>query len=176
MFGQARNYTTKEMYASRADRFIDPDCQKLRFFNKRLIERYRDGVTEIRGKPGTLYLFLNDVWHGRMANKTGRKLMAARFGGFPTDFPFKDDRPMPEGRQPLNDLVRRRFQADQPVKSDPSVLVRRLLARHRKPNLEWLAHMEKKLALGCTMKKNKARTAIGAAAPAFGRKSAKSAN
>ncbi len=63
--------------------------------NKKVSNYFKENSREITGGPGDLYFFLNDTFHGRWHNKSGKKLMAIRFGGFSSAFKFKDDKPRP---------------------------------------------------------------------------------
>ena len=55
----------------------------------------KEKATAIRGEMGDLFFFLNDVYHGRWPNRTGRKLMLVRVGAFSCAFPFKADLALP---------------------------------------------------------------------------------
>jgi hypothetical protein len=69
-----------------------------------------------------------------------------RFGGFPTDFAFKDDIPLPPAVAALPPGLVARYAAQQPVNTDSATLVRRLAAaRPRRPDLFYAACLEKKL-------------------------------
>lgn len=64
---------------------------KNNIFNQALGKQLFKNKTGAYGKKGDLYIFMNDVWHGREANLHGHKAMISFMGAFATDFPFPDD-------------------------------------------------------------------------------------
>ncbi len=148
MFGE-KSYTTKKNYIENKNVFIRPECRKIEFFNDMVKRRLIKRVEEIRGKVGDVYLFMNDVWHGRAPNKQGKQFMTMRFGGFPSDFAFKNDLPLPGPIDILPPRLREAYRADQPVNDRSGLLVHR--AREGRPDiLTRLARWEKSLAVACT--------------------------
>jgi ectoine hydroxylase-related dioxygenase (phytanoyl-CoA dioxygenase family) len=148
MFG-SKTYTSKENYLANHNVFVRPDCRKVEVFTRIFKRTLRRRFVEIRGKPGDVYLFLNDAWHGRAPNRQGKQFMTMRFGGYPTDFPFKDDLPLPRGPDLLPPRLRLAYSADQPVNERQELLIYRL-RRARAPLLARLAHLEKQIAVACT--------------------------
>ena len=113
-----------------------------RWLHKRIWPRVR----ELGGKPGDIFFFLNDLWHGRAPNIHGTRNIIVRFGGFPTEFPFKDDLPLPAEIATLPTALRARYAREQPLNTDPTTLVRQLATRRpRRPDLFYAACLEKKL-------------------------------
>ena len=127
---------------------IEANLGRFNPFNRLLKRRLRTEVRELSGKPGDVYFFLNDLWHGRGPNVHGERNIIARLGGFPTDFPFTGpDVTLPRtGLEDLPPTLRRRFARDQPVNDDPTSFLRELHARRRKSlDLYTLAWAEKKI-------------------------------
>lgn len=151
MFGK-KSYTTKAHYYENKVVWLEESCRKLEVFNKLAKWRLIDRTVEIKGNTGDIYFFLNDAWHGRAPNKRGGKFMTIRFGGFPTDFPFKDDLPLPAGAENLPPALRKRYSADQRKNSGNGLLIH--TTRKSKPDLVLaLAHWEKMRAVRCTESK-----------------------
>ena len=72
--------------------------------------------------------------------------MAVRFGGFASDFAFKDDIPLPvDGRETLPPSLSRRYEPDPPINSDISTLLRRMETGRRSNWLLELARLERKV-------------------------------
>ena len=144
-----RSYTTKANYLRNEHVYVNPLFHRLQFFHTLAKRRWARQFVEIRGKPGDVYLFLNDVWHGRAPNKQGKRLMTMRFGGFPTDFSFKDDLPLPMAAQQLPPRLREAYRSGQPTNIVHGLLVHRTRRGHS-GLLARLAHFEKRLAIAAT--------------------------
>ena len=135
------------------DDFMNSPMKKLddKYFNmaaqnQKVRSEVEDKVVEILGVPGDIYFFLNDTWHGRFGNKNSNKLMIARVGGFPTDFAFKDDIPLPGSTDVLPETLQRLYRSDQPVNTDNSTLVNRMKQRSTKSPL-WKSAADEKIEL-----------------------------
>jgi hypothetical protein len=148
MLGE-KSFTTKANFLKGHCVWVNQECRRLHRYNDKLRRELSDRVVEIRGQVGDAYLFLNDTWHGRAPNRQGKRFMTIRFGGFPTDFAFKNDLPVPKATAPLPPLLARRYREDQPRNAARDLLIHR--TRHATPPLlPRLAHWEKRLAIGCT--------------------------
>ncbi len=137
---------SRELYLRSGPR-IGAGLARLAVCNRLLKRRLRKRVVELSGAPGDVYFFLNDLWHGRAPNVHGSRNIIARVGGFPTDFPFKDDIPLPAyGMDDLPPERRRRYRRTQPRNEDPSTLLREIAStRKRSFDLYGLAAAEKRL-------------------------------
>jgi Phytanoyl-CoA dioxygenase (PhyH) len=104
----------------------------------------------VPGKPGDIYFFVNDIWHGRVPNLHGRRGMVVLAGGFPTDFPFPDSPdPFPD------DIIKsvpptygRALARDLPINTDKNTVIHRMLANRRPDSpsdLFWWARKEREL-------------------------------
>jgi phytanoyl-CoA dioxygenase PhyH len=159
MFGK-RSYTNKANYLANRAVFVDDRCRKLDLLNRMAKNRLMNRTVEIRGAAGDVYFFLNDAWHGRAPNKTGKQFMTIRFGGFPTDFAFKDDLPLPKGAESLPPELQKRYSANQPVNTRKGLVIHQ--GRSAKPDLLLkLAHWEKQQAIRCTEGKWKIASTLG---------------
>ena len=122
-------------------------------FNRLLHRRYTKGKTGTYCKPGDFYIFLNDTWHGRVANRHGARPMIVMAGAFPTDFAFPDEPdPFPAAttdRLPPN--YRRAVARNAPINTDKNTMMHRML-RDRRPDrptdLFWWARKEKEAMVG----------------------------
>jgi len=148
MFGE-QTYTTKQNYLANKYVFVKPECRKIEVFNRMFKKQLSSQFEEIRGKAGDVYFFLNDTWHGRAPIKQGGRFMTMRVGGYPTDFPFKDDLPLPPGYDALPPRLKRRYGARQPQNTEHGLVIHRA-RKERGTLLSRLAHFEKKLAISCT--------------------------
>jgi hypothetical protein len=83
MFGK-RAYTNKANFLANRTVFVDNSCRKLDLFNRMAKHSLMNRTVEIRGNAGDVYFFLNDAWHGRAPNKSGKKLMTVSVGSRPT--------------------------------------------------------------------------------------------
>ena len=114
--------------------------------NAKLRKRCKKNMLEMTGKMGDIYFFLNDTWHGRAANTTGKRWMISRFGGFATDFQFKDDIPLPKGMAQLPKPWSTHFDRNPVPNTDANSLLRRMAAsRKRDPLTYWAAREKDKL-------------------------------
>jgi len=96
--------------------------------NQMARERVINATHEISGKAGDIYFFLNDTWHGRFGNSSGKQHMIARVGGFATEFDFKDDIPLPDETGCLDDRLFA-FYSDKSPKNTEASLLQELLGR-----------------------------------------------
>ena len=111
--------------------------------NKKLRKRCEKNVVEMTGRMGDFYFFLNDSWHGRAANTTNKRWMISRFGGFATEFQFKDDIPLPAGMKNLPKPWSAHFDRDPAPNVDTNTLLRRMAAGRKRDALAFWAAKEK---------------------------------
>ena len=142
------SYISKTHYLDKKiqPRVIDSALDKFMFCNGRMRGNIARRATEIRGKPGDIYFFLNDIWHGRAPNVHGSRNIMVRIGGFATEFEFKDDMGMPDNLEILPASVAVRYNREQIANSDHSTLMQRIAQRKRGPGLPECAAREKQLA------------------------------
>jgi hypothetical protein len=119
-------------------------------FNRLLHKRYTKGSTGIFVAPGDFYIFLNDTWHGRVANRHGARPMIVMAGAFPTEFPFPDTPdPFPAATtERLPPTYRRAVKRDAPINTDKNTMMHRVLKsqrRDRPVDLFWWARKEKEM-------------------------------
>lgn len=144
------SFTSKDDYVSQKQPFMLPKKSRIfQFFTKKLIRKLRSDCTEIRGKPGDLYFFVNDVWHGRMANVQGKRFITVRFGGFANGYEFKDDIPLPENfENQATPLLKKIYAADQGSGQSETTLLNEMDKRERENgDIYHLAHIEKLLSI-----------------------------
>ncbi|MDD9901184.1 MAG: phytanoyl-CoA dioxygenase family protein [Alphaproteobacteria bacterium] len=131
-------------------KFLNPVVEKMCVINSRFKDQFRDSRVELKGRPGGLYFFLNETWHGRMPNIHGGKNMLVRWGGFASEFAFKDDRPLPGPTSILPPVVAQHYQPDQAPNTDPTTLLQRMRAAQEedrnKMNMAKAAYWEKQTA------------------------------
>ncbi|MBX9845833.1 MAG: phytanoyl-CoA dioxygenase family protein [Xanthobacteraceae bacterium] len=117
-------------------------------FNRLLHKHRTKGSTGIYAKPGDFYIFLNDTWHGRVANLHGARAMIVMAGAFPTEFAFPDN-PDPFPAEMVNRLppkYRKAVSRDAPANSGTDTMTHRVLKSQRpdRPtDLFWWARKEK---------------------------------
>lgn len=145
-------YTNKELYLNNGPVFLN-NKKNINIFNRYLKKQLQKNICEANGTLGDIYFFLNDIWHGRMPNIQGKRFMAVRFGGFPTEFKFKDDIKLPSTIASLPQYLQDCYSADQPVNTDSNTLEQRLQLRKKKINMYQLAHWEKQWAVKKTVSK-----------------------
>ncbi|MDD9901604.1 MAG: hypothetical protein OXT65_11540 [Alphaproteobacteria bacterium] len=125
-----------------------PLAYKADYFTEKLRRKLAPDCTEINGGIGDFYFFLNRVWHGRMPNTTGKRLMTVRFGGFACDYPFKDDIPLPENAmERLPPVLQQAYAANKPAVTDPAALMHEMDREKRKHWLFDMAKHEKSMAV-----------------------------
>ncbi len=123
---------------------------KFNLFNRILARRILKNVTGAYGKKGDVYIFTNDVWHGREANLYGAKVMRMMIGFFPNDIPFPDKvKELPQ--EVLKQLPRslQKVLLPQPINEFKNTLMHKILNGQKEPaffSLFYLARMERKIA------------------------------
>ena len=136
----------RDHYLAASPARVGPRLTRFALFNRMLRNALKGRACELSGRPGDIFFFVNATWHGRAANIHGQRNMIVRFGGFPTDFPFKDDIPLPPGIAHLPPTLRRRYDPAQPVNTDPTTLLRRINpSPARRPDLYDAAYLEKRV-------------------------------
>lgn len=96
---------------------------------------------ELCGKPGDIYFFLNDIWHGRFPNQTGQQFMISRIGAFSARFPFKDDTPLPVDTDGLPPVLKQLYMTRE--KSNRTIYLDTLSASRSSPEHFHAAAAEK---------------------------------
>ena len=134
MLGPEKNFTRKHHLGKRELLFLPEDYVPEAKLNARVAKKANAKKVEISGQMGDIYFFLNDSWHGRAPNVTEKRWMISRIGCFATEFPFKDDIPLPAGMQNLKGPMGEHFNRHQAPNTQPDTLLRRM-AYKRKPNL-----------------------------------------
>jgi ectoine hydroxylase-related dioxygenase (phytanoyl-CoA dioxygenase family) len=143
MIGAGVNKTRVEYLNDRARRDLPAAFSTRAPLNAQVREVSRPQVYEMLGEMGDLYFFLNETWHGRAPNTTGKRFMLARIGGFASDFPFKDDIPLPTQIDTLPDPLRAMYDRNPRRHGQPSTYLQRLYAAPRLRELTQAAKREK---------------------------------
>jgi|GEM_PF-3885291 len=143
MLGESKNFSRKHNYTNKTLAHIPDRYLKDAPLNKRVTKKANANKVEMLGQMGDIYFFINDCWHGRAPNLTGKRWMISRFGGFGTEFPFKDDIPLPPDIDKLHGPLAECYNRNPVPNTVPDTLLRRI-AYKRKPNvLTKLAAAEK---------------------------------
>lgn len=119
----------RESFLSGEIKHVPDDIYDLAVWNKKARSDLEGLPVEIVGGLGDIYFFLNDTWHGRFPNRSGKELMISRVGGFSTDFSFKDDLPLPFEVERLPYKLRSLYADDQPMNCNSETLMRKILSR-----------------------------------------------
>lgn len=124
---------------------------KLNLFGRMLGRSVCGRQTGAFGKVGDFYLFINDTWHGRLANRNGGKAAVVQLGFFPSELPFPDERKAlgEEVLQKLSPAFRAVLDRHPPPNADQGALVYEILSRQqplRAFSLFWLARLERRIA------------------------------
>ncbi|MGI9327763.1 MAG: phytanoyl-CoA dioxygenase family protein [Pseudomonadales bacterium] len=141
----AGSFTNREQLTKRQLVKIPDRYNRYAFFNSLVRAKLKRRAREISGGIGGIYFFFNDTWHGRAPNTSGNQHMLARFGGFPTDFEFKDDIPLPDTIRNLPSSLCDRYAVDQPANVHKDTLVQEIQHRRGYAPLRYLAQHEKAL-------------------------------
>jgi len=143
LLAENENFSRKHHLGNRQLLKMPKEYADMATLNQKLRKRCQKNKEELTGQMGDFYFFLNDVWHGRAGNTTGKRWMISRFGGFATEFPFKDDIDLPEGMDKLPEPWSTMFNTNPKANTNPNTLMRRL-AMSRKPDpLTYWAAKEK---------------------------------
>jgi len=134
MLGPNKNFTRKHHLGNRELLFVPENYVPEAKLNARVAKKANEKKVEISGQMGDIYFFLNDSWHGRAPNVTDKRWMISRIGCFATEFPFKDDIPLPAGMQNLKGPMGEHFNRNQTPNTQTDTLLRRM-AYKRKSNL-----------------------------------------
>lgn len=138
-----RSYTSA---AEQARGNWDPIPEEMRLTGKHnleLRERIGKSAVEMRGKPGDMFFFLNDLFHGRWPNRTGKRLMLVRYGGFSSAFPFKADLCTPQVFHDNGEKVARLFGSQRQIPKSQDILLCHIRDHVRLDPLEEAAAEEK---------------------------------
>ncbi|GGG94342.1 hypothetical protein GCM10007420_07310 [Glycocaulis albus] len=114
--------------------------------NSSLKDIYQARRTEIIGKPGDVYFFLNDAWHGRWPNTTGRQLMTIRFTLYPSELATFPPRIFPVPRN-YPEILRRHYSESLPDNAPNTTLMHRYAGRRRGLGPQTTAWLEKRHAV-----------------------------
>lgn len=126
MVGEHLNMTRKYHLGNRDLVNLPDEYRTLAPNNRKLTTELNDRKVELSGQMGDIYFFLNDTYHGRAPNLSGKQWLIARTGCFGTEFPFKDDIPLPDGIDDLPEPLRTHFRADQAPNTKTNTLLRRM--------------------------------------------------
>lgn len=143
MLGESKNMTRHHLLGNRPLRNLPDEYMKDATFNKRVARQANKNKVEISGQMGDVYLFLNDTWHGRAPNTTGKRFMISRLGSFATDVPFKDDIKLPAGMKTIGGRLGEHFQRDHIPNTQPDTLLRRVASKRKMSLMTKLAAREK---------------------------------
>lgn len=119
-------------------------------FNRLLARKINKKATGAFGKRGDVYFFINDTWHGRQPNLTGKKSMVMLIGGAPTDMHLHHTiNPLSEEvAKALPASVRKAFcDRNKEVDSNQPSIIKDLLQKRSKSKctpLFYLARLERK--------------------------------
>ncbi len=102
---------------------------------------------EMKGTFGDIYFFLNDVFHGRAVNSTGRKLMMSRFGGFSSAFEFKNDICIPSFPLKFPEVISELYRPKPKFEVDDSFLLGEISLGRKGGDLQHLARLEKMILI-----------------------------
>ena len=141
-------YRSKAAYLDTQYRYMLDWFYRHNLFQGRVRRFFETRARGMFGRRGDWYFFFNDVWHGRQPNLFGRKLVMVRLGGFATEYPFKDDIPVPEFPASVPRSYADHYRAGQPVNVGTDSLLQRMAARQRAWHLDVfrLASAEKRWA------------------------------
>lgn len=156
--GEKDNFTKLKDYTDPEKRFFPNSLLRLAILNRLARKKLKTEVVEATGMMGDIYFFLNDTWHGRAANITGKRNMASRFGGFASDFAFKNDIPLPDTIKDLPEPLRSLYLGPWEVNEDKTTFINRMMKERAKKTAHWpvtyLAAQEKKLLVQIHRKAN----------------------
>ena len=153
--GEKDIFTYLDLYGVKGLRHLPNKAIKLAKANSMLRKKLAPKVVEACGMMGDIYFFLNDTWHGRAANITGKRNMASRFGGFSTNFAFKDDIILPEATKDLPEPLRSMYLGPWDV-NNPDAIINKINKRRPPALIYKVAAKEKKIIVG-TLKAVKLR-------------------
>lgn len=131
MVGEKMNMTRKYHLGNRDLVNLPDGFRSLAPNNRQLTHELNQKKRELTGQMGDIYFFLNDTYHGRAPNLSGKRWLIARTGCFGTEFPFKDDIPLPEGIDTLPEPLRTHFRTDQAPNSQTNTLLRRMAFKRK---------------------------------------------
>jgi Phytanoyl-CoA dioxygenase (PhyH) len=128
-----------------------PVFRRLNIFNRVLDARMKREAVEVVGQQGDVYLFSNELWHGRSPNLHGHRTMVILSAFYPRHFPFPSKvraRP-PEELAKMPEALRPLYEPDGPSDPDEQTLVNQFVAKTghpRSPRLFHLVRLERRFA------------------------------
>ncbi len=132
-----------------------PVFRRLNVFNHILARKMRRNFAEAAGRVGDVYLFSNELWHGRQPNLHGHRSMVVLIAFYPRHMPFPVDilPPPPQVRQRLPPAVRAVVEPEGPSDVTAPSYVREFLSKPSEPRrfgLFDLVRLERRAAEACT--------------------------
>ena len=144
MIAEKDNFTRKHHLGNRDLLNLPKEYSDMAPLNRKLRQKCDKNKAEMTGQMGDFYFFLNDVWHGRAPNTSGKRWMISRFGGFATEFPFKDDIPLPKGMDKMPKPWRTHFDKNPMPNTKADTLLRRMAVSRKRNSLAyWAAPRER---------------------------------
>jgi len=158
-------YTTPQEYARGNYDAIPEDARLASPNNLELRDRIGKAAVELRGKPGDLFFFVNNTFHGRWPNKTGKRLMLVRFGGIGSAFPFKADIALPQLRHDSGNGIASVFGPQRVIPKSDELLLCYMQSHPKADALEDAAAQEKRNVVAAFLESRGKRTAEPVAMP-----------
>jgi len=128
-----------------------PVFRRLNVFNRMLQARMNREEAEVTGQQGDVYVFSNELWHGRSPNVHGHRAMVILSAFYPRHFPFpsKVQARSPEELMKMPAALRAVYEPEGPSDPDEDTLVKRFLTKTDAPRGRGLFHLvrlERRLA------------------------------
>jgi ectoine hydroxylase-related dioxygenase (phytanoyl-CoA dioxygenase family) len=128
--------------------FCNSALARRAMFGRALARRLVPKSEQVLGRKGDVYVFLNDTWHGRSANRSGVQTMVSFCGAISARYPFPGNLAPPKGSETLSEPLRGMLMTRQmPDPAEQCILqwaeAQRIQARP--PGLFWLAQQEHRL-------------------------------
>jgi len=146
VFSPKNNYTSYEDFVNNNMNYtyFPQMFVPLALFNRKLRKKLSNHFVELSGRMGDIFFFFNDTWHGRAPNRTGKKFMLCRIGGFASGFKFKDDLPLPKPINVLPPLLAE-YYSTKPQGATSYALIHQFSERRRDNLLTKAAFHEKRV-------------------------------
>lgn len=132
-----------------------PLFRRLNMFNRILARKMARNFAEASGRAGDVYLFSNELWHGRQPNLHGRRSMVVLIAFYPRHMPFPVDvpAPPPEVIAQLPAAIRAVLEPHGPSNATAPSFTREFLSKPAEPRPFDLFHfvrLERRVAEACT--------------------------
>ena len=147
IIGDSPSYTNKSSYLANKHVWMSSESAKRSIANKQLQSEFLSNRVEMKGTFGDIYFFLNDVFHGRAVNSTGRKLMMSRFGGFSSAFEFKNDIRVPSFPPEFPNVISELYRPKTKFEITDSFLLGEISRGRKGGHLQHLARLEKMILI-----------------------------